>query len=119
MKRRAAAIFVLLVGGLLLGRLFMRSPVEVTVVYQLGDEARGVRHIEVRYLHNGDEARHVTWNFQADPPAELEHHTRLAPGDYNLQITLIAENAEKRTRDRPLHLEGSGRAFVDLRQSGR
>ena len=118
MKRRATAIFVLLVGGLLLGRLFMRSPVEVTVVYQLGAAAQGVRHIEVRYLHNGDEARHVTWNFTADPPAEVEHHTRLAPGDYSLQIALTDQNGQKSTRDRPLHLEASGRAFVDL-QPGR
>lgn len=115
MKRRAAAIFVLLVGGLLLGRLFVRSPVPVTVVYQLGAAAQGVRHIEVRYLHNGDEVRHVTWNFTADPPAELEHHTRLAPGDYALVISLFDQNGQKATRDRPFHLEASGRAFVDLR----
>lgn len=114
MKRRAAAIFVLIVGGLLLGRLFMRSPVEVTVVYQLGAAAQGVRHIDVRYVHNGDEVRHVTWNFTADPPAELEHHTRLAPADYSLQISLVDQNGQKVARDRPFHLEASGRAFVDL-----
>jgi len=118
MKRRAAAIFVLLVGGLLLSRLFVRSPVETTVVFQLGAPRPDLRELVVSYVRPSDnvEVRHVRFEFgPAGAPEEKEHHTRLAPGDYLLKVSLRDASGNVTTRDRTLHLEGSGRAFVDLR----
>src|SRR5215475_14026579 len=118
MKRRAAAIFVLLVGGLLLSRLFVRAPVETTVVFQLGAPRPDLRELTVSYVRPSDnqEVRHVRFEFGAEgAPAEKEHHTRLAPGDYVLKASLRDASGNVTTRDRTLHLEGSGRAFVDLR----
>src|SRR5262249_14833094 len=117
MKRRAAAIFVLLVGGLLLGRLFVRSPVETTVVFQLGAPRADLRELVISYQRTSDveEVRHVTFRYGSSAaPAEQEHQPRLSPGDYRLVATLVFADGKKETRDRTLHLEQSGRAFVDL-----
>ena len=120
MKRLAGAIFVLLVGGLLLGRVFLRSPVETTVVFQFGAAQPTLRELVVSYARtsDGQEARHVTFRYGPDgAPAEWEHHTRLSPVDYRVTATLVFADGKRETHDRTLHLETSGRAFLDL--SGR
>ncbi|HJZ86260.1 MAG TPA: hypothetical protein VKN99_13865 [Polyangia bacterium] len=117
MRGRAAAGFVLLVGLLLLGRVFLRAPVDVDVSFRLGRLAAGLHELDVRYqrAEDGALARHVVFRYPAgDAPSEQLHHTRLARGSYRVLLTLSAA-AGSRTLERSLAVGGAGEhAYVDV-----
>ena len=116
--RRTAALFVLIIGLVLLSRLVVRSPVAVDVSFRLGAAAAELRQLDVRYERADDHAlaRRVTFRYEAGAaPAEQVHHTRLAPGRYLLQLTLLGSPTGPRTLERPLSIEGSGEhAYIDI-----
>jgi len=116
--RRAGALFILIAGLVLLSRVFVRSPVAVTVSFRLGKAARELRLLDVRYERADDHAlaHRVTFRYEAGAaPSEEVHSTRLAPGRYQVQLTLSGSPAGVRTLERPLVIEGPNEhAYIDI-----
>ena len=117
MGRRAAALFVLIIGLVLLSRLVVRSPVAVDVSFRLGPSAAELRELDIRYERADDHAlaRRVTFRYQPGAaPTEQLHHTRLAPGHYLVKLTLVGSPAGERTLERTLSIEEAGEhAYID------
>jgi len=116
--RRGAALFVLVIGLVLLSRLFVRSPVAVAVSFRLGPAARELQRLDVRYERADDHtlARRVSFRYQpGSAPAEQVHHTRLAPGPYRLQLTLSGKPPDERVLERSLTVErDTEHAYIDI-----
>jgi hypothetical protein len=116
MRRRAGAVFVLLVGGLLVARLLGRSPVEVDITYRLGAAAAHVSEITLRYERAGNHelVRQASFRFPGGAPAEFSHRARLFREPYNVRIDL-ATGTQVRTVERRLEVSGTNEhIYIDV-----
>jgi hypothetical protein len=101
---------------LLGGRLLLDNPVKVTVVYDLGPAAPGVRALVATYRKPapqpgsplGDVALRRRYNYpDAGAPATETHVVRLKRGAYALEVTLETATGP-RTVTRDIELRGDG-----------
>src|SRR5204862_444040 len=80
--------------------------------------ARGARSLEVRYLRAGDRelARRVLFRYANDgAPTEARHRTRLAPGRYEVLMSIEDAAGRATTRARTLEVGGRGEhAYLDF-----
>ena len=118
MGRRGAALLVLVIGLVLLSRVFVRSPIAVDISFRLGAAARELRQLDVRYERAEDHAlaRRVTFRYEpGQAPAEQVHHTRLAPGGYRVELTLSASAPGTRVLERSVTIErDTEHAYIDI-----
>ncbi len=112
--RRHVASLVLLIGALLIGNYVCVTRdrlASIEIRYRLGDPpaARSLV-VEVRPRGRGE----VVATFRREGPLpETVHRTRLAPGLYDLEITVQADG-RTRTVVRPIEARRDGVVTVDL-----
>jgi hypothetical protein len=106
------------------GKLFVRGPVSVDVVYELGPEARTVRALTATWRRLPDAggtpgamALRKRYNFGAEgAPADVHHEVRLAKGSYAVEVTLERAGGTE-TRARTVEIQHDGDIIrIDLQR---
>jgi hypothetical protein len=121
--RRLLALGLLCVLLIIGGRLFVRGPVTVEVVYELGRDARDVRGLTVTYRlveqgagPDGVIVLRKRINFPVGGAPENEaHRVRLARGSYGLVLE-VERPTGTRTLERAVHIRGEGDVIRVLAQ---
>jgi hypothetical protein len=103
---------VLLCGIILVGgRLLVRGPVAVDVVYELGPDARGIRVLTATYRADNPDGRMALrkrLSFGAAGASETEHHlVRLPRGTYALALEVERDGGTE-ALSRTIEIQGDG-----------
>lgn len=117
--RRRFASLVGLVGLLVVGGvIFEQVPRPVELAFELGDEAAGLRDVDVRYLHDGDEVAGFRRHSDTGFARFLQHEVELSPGRYEILAALRGERAGEeidRQVQRAFRVPADGVVTIDLR----
>lgn len=121
--RRRLAFPVLIVAAVGLAAYWSRTkPVEVTVIYDLGDHAPRASRLTVSFVRDGEVVHPVTWTFPAGATAQRRHRHRLTlkPGTYTVRARLSlraigARTAEVRKVQRRIEIASGQDQRVTLR----
>ena len=119
---RRVSFWVLLLGiGYLVYRVLDAQPLQVQVVYHLGDARPTLTELAISYQRGGEELRRITYRYskRAPAPARQINAVSLPKGSYELLVTLHFEHqTAPRVLRRPLLVSGEGSVGVYLTGAG-
>jgi hypothetical protein len=114
MKPRRIVGLIVVIGLVLIGRLFLARPVAVDLELTLGPSAPSLKRASLVFTDQSERvARSIdlSWPDGAQP---IDHRrVSLSPGDYTVGARLESADGA-RTLSRPLHVERAGTYPIDL-----
>ena len=111
---RAVAIGGLLIVG---GTVARSAPREVSLRYDLGAAHMDIDRVEITYLTDGEAVQRVTLRYPGGAPRAIDHHVRVAPGRYDVELRLHGAPGEP-DGDRGRGGTNRARAFFDAPADG-
>lgn len=86
MKRRLLPLVLLALGVVGYAWAAPKIPHDQSVEIALGDRAKDVTDMTIRYAHAGEIEREVSLHFANGAPALVKHAARLPDGDYEIDV---------------------------------
>jgi len=100
--RRRLAFPVIILGAVGMMAYYSRTkPVEVTVIYDLGDHAPRASSLTVSFVRDGEVVHPVSWTFPVGAAAQRRHRHKLTlkPGIYTVRARLSLRASGSRTAE--------------------
>jgi anti-sigma factor RsiW len=121
--RRRLAFPVIILGAVGMMAYYSRTkPVEVTVIYDLGDHAARASGLTVSVMRDGKEVHPVSWTFPVGSTVQRWHRHKLTlkPGTYTVRVRLSlrasgARSAEVRKVQRRVEIASGKDQRITLR----
>lgn len=115
-RRRWVPILVV-VGALVVGREVLgATPQEVDVELPLGAGHDRVTRVDVDILESEALVHHVSLRYPSGAPEAVRHSVDLAPGSYDVAVSLEHDDGATETRIGTLDAPAEGRVRISLRE---